>query len=442
MSSRFYLSSSSRKISKLPSLHLVITTAFLCTYSQSFHHLSNPNLSTHTSFPNSFIPSSKRSRFPSFSQTISNLFCSTVSSCSSSELTKKMNDIDMNHLTFDNRNLRLLPVDPDKKNYCRSTPNAIFSFVDPTPVKNPMLIAYSKSALELLGLTAQNEDQIVQYLSGNNKIPGSLTAAHCYCGHQFGSFAGQLGDGAAISLGEVLVRDPSNDTTKRWELQLKGAGLTPYSRNADGRKVLRSSVREFLCSEAMHYLNVPTTRAGSCVTSDSTVERDPFYDGHVVNERSTVVSRISENFFRFGSFEIFKPKGPASYDRAGPSAGNQELKEKLFHQLLLYFPEITEGKEVIEASSLNRLASLYFREIVKRTATLVAKWQAVGFVHGVLNTDNMSIMGVTIDYGPYGFMEQFDPNFVPNGKLQLTKLLFEVKFVCIYLFIFEILLNF
>jgi uncharacterized protein YdiU (UPF0061 family) len=201
-------------------------------------------------------------------------------SCSARSLwTKSMSAI--TDLTFDNRNVNDLPVDTSTKSKTsRPVPNAIFSIVEPTPVKNPKLMAFSTAVFsDLLGLRspadAEEERVYAEYFGGNKVIPGSRPAAHCYCGHQFGSFAGQLGDGATMYLGEVL-----NPTTgKRWELQLKGAGKTPFSRTADGRKVLRSSVREFLCSEAMHYLGVPTTRAGTCVTSDSTVQRDPMYDG-------------------------------------------------------------------------------------------------------------------------------------------------------------------
>lgn len=204
-------------------------------------------------------------------------------------------------------------------------------------------------------------------------------------------------------LGEVI----NPETGKRWELQLKGAGKTPFSRTADGRKVLRSSVREFLASEAMHFLNIPTTRAATCVTSDSTVERDPLYNGSVIEERCTIVSRIASNFFRFGSFEVFLPT--QSTGRAGPSAGNEALKQQLLDHILLYFPEIVDDNS-------GEKYKQFFKQVVDSTTRLVALWQSVGFVHGVLNTDNMSIMGLTIDYGPFGFMEHFDPDFVPNGS--------------------------
>ena len=320
---------------------------------------------------------------------------------------------------FDNQNLRRLPVDPKAfvVGESRQVPNAVFSRVSLQPVASPRLIAFSRSALELVGITVDDEGELAPYLAGNVLIPGSEPAAHCYCGHQFGSFAGQLGDGAAMYLGEVTTA-----TGQRWELQLKGAGTTPYSRSSDGRKVLRSSVREFLCSEAMHNLGVPTTRAGSCATSDSTVVRDPFYDGRQINERCSIVSRIAPNFFRFGSFEIFKSKGRSAHDRAGPSAGNNALKKQLLdHVVDTYYSELRaarQGDDKDEASA-SASASVY-REFlaanVRSTAKLVAQWQGFGFVHGVLNTDNMSVMGVTIDYGPFAFMEAFDPDFTPNGS--------------------------
>lgn len=306
---------------------------------------------------------------------------------------------------FDNRNIRSLPIDPIKDTYSRQVPNAIFSLVHPDPLHNPQIISFSPSALELLGIDASLYDssELASLFSGNKLFDGSETYSHCYCGHQFGSFAGQLGDGAAIALGELV-----NAAGERWELQLKGAGKTPYSRSADGRKVLRSTVREYLCSEGMHHLGVPSTRAGACVTSDSTVQRDPLYDGTVINERCTVVARISPNFFRIGSFEIFKGRGDGDA-RSGPSAGNTALLRKLADHIISgYYPTLW-------ALDRGRYRA-FLDEVVDRTAKLVAKWQTVGFVHGVLNTDNISIMGLTIDYGPFGFMEHFDPEFVPNGS--------------------------
>ena len=275
-------------------------------------------------------------------------------------------------LKFDNRNLRELPVDKETRTFPRQVQNAISSRCKPTPVQSPAFIACSVDALKLLGLNVASSQEATRpssldkgtlkmletYFSGNELLPGSETSAHCYCGHQFGNFAGQLGDGAAISLGEIV------NEGQRWELQLKGAGLTPFSRTADGRKVLRSSVREFLCSEAMHYLNIPTTRAATLITSASTVQRDPFYDGGVLDEKCTIVSRIAPNFFRFGSFEIFKSDG----SRKGPSAGNAALKKQLLDHVLTYYPTINKS----ELDQSERYAAFY-TEIVRRTAMLAAR---------------------------------------------------------------------
>ncbi|XP_019864467.1 PREDICTED: selenoprotein O-like [Amphimedon queenslandica] len=310
-------------------------------------------------------------------------------------------------LQFDNRVLKSLPVDEEKENYVRSVSGACYSLVNPTPVKNPQLVSASADALNLLGLDIKEiqRPEFIEYFSGNKVIPGSEPAAHCYCGHQFGHFSGQLGDGCALYLGEVI-----NSNGERWELQLKGSGKTPYSRHADGRKVLRSSIREFLCSEAMHYLGIPTTRAGSCITSESLVARDIFYNGNVIQEQATVISRIAPTFIRFGSFEIFKTRD-ATTGRIGPSVGRDDI----FHLLLDYvtehfYPEIYKSHlDDIEARTAG-----FFNEICRLTGRLVAMWQCVGFCHGVLNTDNMSIVGVTIDYGPFGFLDRYDPAHICN----------------------------
>jgi len=311
-------------------------------------------------------------------------------------------------LKFDNLALRTLPIDPQTEVYPRQVPGACFSRVDPTPLDNPQLVALSSSALKLIDVdeTETDDQQFVQYFGGNKIIPGSEPSAHCYCGHQFGSFAGQLGDGATMYLGEVI-----NAKGERWELQFKGAGLTPYSRSADGRKVLRSSIREFLCSEAMHHLGVPTTRAGTCVTSDSRVVRDIFYDGNPIHERCTVITRIAPTFLRFGSFEIFK--GPDEQTgRKGPSHGRDDILDVMLdYAISTFYPEIDQTFEDRKAKIL-----AFYTEVVTRTAKLVAHWQSVGFCHGVLNTDNMSILGLTIDYGPFGFMERFDPDFICNAS--------------------------
>ena len=211
-----------------------------------------------------------------------------------------------------------------------------------------------------------------------------------YGGHQFGQWADQLGDGRAITLGEVTAPDGQS-----WELQLKGAGRTPYSRQADGRAVLRSSVREFLCSEAMHFLGIPTTRALSLVTTGEPVVRDMFYDGRPDAEPGAIVCRVAPSFVRFGSFEIHATHGETDI-----------LRRLADYVIATHYPELGAP------SSATYLA--LFEEVCRRTAILAAHWTRVGFVHGVLNTDNMSILGLTIDYGPYGWLEGYDPTWTPN----------------------------
>ncbi|XP_042631381.1 protein adenylyltransferase SelO-1, mitochondrial isoform X2 [Cyprinus carpio] len=326
----------------------------------------------------------------------------------------------LERLEFDNVALKKLPLDPSTEPGVRQVRGACFSRVQPTPLKNPKFVAVSGPALALLGLDA---DEVLkdplgpEYLSGSKVMPGSEPAAHCYCGHQFGQFAGQLGDGAACYLGEVKApvdQSPElllENPTGRWEIQVKGAGLTPYSRQADGRKVLRSSIREFLCSEAVFALGVPTTRAGSVVTSDSRVLRDVFYDGNACMERCSVVLRIAPSFIRFGSFEIFK-RADEFTGRQGPSYGHDEIRTQMLDYVIeSFYPEIHQNhSDRIERNTA------FFREVTLRTARLVAQWQCVGFCHGVLNTDNMSILGLTLDYGPFGFMDRFDPDFICNAS--------------------------
>ncbi|EEY64321.1 selenoprotein O, putative [Phytophthora infestans T30-4] len=323
---------------------------------------------------------------------------------------------------FDNAVLRELPIDTEPKNFVRSAVSgACFSRVDPTPIASPELVVTSPNSLLLVGIELNESDSksqdegvngegddlqpietLVPILAGNTLLPGAETAAQCYCGHQFGFFSGQLGDGAALYLGEVVAVD------ERWELQLKGSGLTPYSRTADGRKVLRSTLREFLCSENMHALGVPTTRAGSVVTSKETqVLRDIFYNGDAKMEPTAVVTRIAKSFLRFGSFEIFKDEDKLT-GLAGPSA-HLENKEEMMREML----DFTIRQYYSEISGARKYEK-FFQEVVRRTAMLVAKWQSIGFCHGVLNTDNMSIVGDTLDYGPFGFMEHFDPKHICN----------------------------
>ncbi|KAK2858749.1 hypothetical protein Q5P01_003369 [Channa striata] len=313
-------------------------------------------------------------------------------------------------LPFINTALKQLPVDDSEDPGPRTVPAACFSrILALQPLVRPSVVCLSRSALALLGLSAQEvlRDPLgPEYLSGSRRIPGSEPAAHCYCGHQFGLFAGQLGDGAAMYLGEV-----ESGTHGNWEVQLKGAGVTPFSRDGDGRKVLRSSIREFLCSEAMAALGIPTTRAASLVTSDLLVSRDPLNSGRRIPERCSVVLRLAPSFIRFGSFEIFMGKDDFS-GLQGPSAGRHDICAQLLDYVIEnFYPGIQQ------AHSKRRDRNMaFFKEVMVRTAKLVAQWQCVGFCHGVLNTDNMSILGLTLDYGPFGFMDRFDPDFICNAS--------------------------
>ncbi|EIE24107.1 UPF0061-domain-containing protein [Coccomyxa subellipsoidea C-169] len=316
-------------------------------------------------------------------------------------------------LLFDNLALRALPVDIREGNEIRPVPRACYARVKPTPVDSPRLVAASPSALALLDLdmTETERQEFVEVMAGNKLLPGMDPAAHCYCGHQFGNFAGQLGDGAVIYLGEVI-----NSAGARWEMQLKGAGLTPFSRQADGRKVLRSSIREFLASEALHHLGVATTRAGCIMTSDTQVVRDVLYTGNPVSERASLVLRMAPTFFRFGSFEVFKKTDTQTGGHL-PSCfiARSMLPVMLDHIIKTFFPEIWE--EIPRGKTEERRGNMYmdfYTEVVRRTFQLAAAWQCVGFCHGVLNTDNMSILGLTIDYGPYGFLDRYDPEHVCN----------------------------
>jgi uncharacterized protein YdiU (UPF0061 family) len=295
-------------------------------------------------------------------------------------------------LQFDNRALRSLPVDPSAENRTRQVFGACFSRVTPTPVKGPRTLAVAREVADLLELPADfvSSQDFAEVFAGNRLLPGMDAASACYGGHQFGNWAGQLGDGRAITLGEIAT-----SAGQYWELQLKGAGPTPYSRRADGRAVMRSSVREFLCSEAMHHLGIPTTRALSLVGTGEGVLRDILYDGHPREEPGAVVCRVAPSFLRFGNFEIFASRGDLTVLRA--------LAD---YTIRTYFPELGEpSKDVYVA---------WLKEVARRTATTVAQWMGVGFVHGVMNTDNMSILGLTIDYGPYGFLDDFAPDWTPN----------------------------
>jgi uncharacterized protein YdiU (UPF0061 family) len=300
--------------------------------------------------------------------------------------------VDLTQLEFDSRVVRELPGDPDQRNVVREVRDASWTRVLPTPVRAPRLLAWSDELGEWLGLARPPaaDSPAVQVLAGNALAPGMTPFAARYGGHQFGNWAGQLGDGRAITLGELRARDGL-----AWELQLKGAGRTPYSRHADGRAVLRSSLREFLCSEAMHWLGVPTTRALSLVATGEPVVRDMFYDGNPQAEPGAIVCRAAPSFLRFGNFEIH-----AAY---GEDALLRRLADHVISHHYTAFDPASPG---VHAD--------WFAEVARRTAVTVAHWMRVGFVHGVMNTDNMSILGLTIDYGPYGWLEGFDPGWTPN----------------------------
>lgn len=269
----------------------------------------------------------------------------------------------------------------------RQTPGVLYSRVLPSPVKQPKLLAWTEDLAAELGIEAPNENDL--NILGGNTINASMKPyAACYAGHQFGNWAGQLGDGRAITLGEWPL--PSG---KSWELQLKGAGLTPYSRRADGRAVLRSSVREYLMSEAMHHLGVPTTRALSLVATGDLVMRDMFYDGRPAPEPGAIVMRAAPSFLRFGNFEMLSAR--KEYE---------SLQKLVDWTITKFHPELTGPDKTLN----------WFKKVMESTAVMVVEWLRVGFVHGVMNTDNMSILGLTIDYGPYSFLDAYDLNFSPN----------------------------
>ena len=295
-------------------------------------------------------------------------------------------------LRFDNRFTRILPADPLTENRRRQVYGSCYSRVKPTPVAAPRLVAYSPEAAALLDLSEADcrSELFTQTFSGNLQLPGMDPHAACYGGHQFGNWAGQLGDGRAINLGEII-----NSRNERWTLQLKGAGPTPYSRTADGLAVLRSSLREFLCSEAMFHLGVPTTRALSLILTGEPVERDMFYDGNPREEPGAIVCRLAPSFIRFGNFEILTARNELTV-----------LQQLADFTISTYFPHLGEPSPDVYLQ--------WFKAICRNTAELMVHWLRVGFVHGVMNTDNMSIHGLTIDYGPYGWLEDYDPNWTPN----------------------------
>lgn len=284
-----------------------------------------------------------------------------------------------------------LPSDPITENTRRQVSEATHSYVNPRIPSQPKLIHASKEMANAIGLEedAIKSKDFLEIFSGSKIYPKTKPYAMAYAGHQFGNWAGQLGDGRAINLFEV-----EQDNT-RWAIQLKGSGETPYSRQGDGLAVLRSSIREYLCSEAMYHLGVPTTRALSIMLSGDDVLRDMLYNGNADYEKGAIVARVAPTFIRFGNFELFAARNDI-----------KNLKKLTDYTIKYFYPEL--GKPSKE-TYIN-----FFEAVTKRTLDMIIHWQRVGFVHGVMNTDNMSILGLTIDYGPYGWLEDFDFGWTPN----------------------------
>ena len=318
-----------------------------------------------------------------------------------------------------------LPVEATLGGGPRQVYQAGLSYVDLDPAPCPTLLSFSTEVASWFKLTKDHIDQFIPVLSGSESLPDITPYATCYGGHQFGAWAGQLGDGRATSLGifkglkwEDLSKNPDtfpykskqqfidthglgNPDEPQWEWQLKGAGITPYSRRGDGKAVLRSSVREYLCSEAMAALGVPTTRALSLVDTGEKVWRDMFYNGNAKQERGAIVCRVAPSFVRFGHFELPSSRGDYTLTRLWV---DHVIKRHFFP----LWGETTQ-QEVNEEHILR-----WFTELSQRTSFLISEWMRVGFVHGVMNTDNMSALGLTIDYGPYGWIDDFDLVWTPN----------------------------
>ena len=263
-------------------------------------------------------------------------------------------------------------------------PEAFFQRLEVTPLQRAHLAVFNQQAAELLNLhpdEAQRKD-LAAFFNGEKPLPGYEPLAAIYAGHQFGHLTPQLGDGRAILLGEV-----TNEAGERWELQLKGAGITPYSRRGDGRAVLRSTIREYLCSEAMHGLGIPTTRALLMTGSEEEIYREQI-------ETGAMLLRMAPSHVRFGSFELFYYRREI-----------EPIKQLADYVISHHYPELVDHpKKYLEL----------FRQITLRTAEMIAKWQLVGFAHGVMNTDNMSVLGLTLDYGPFGFLDGYEPGYICN----------------------------
>lgn len=286
--------------------------------------------------------------------------------------------------------LDLFPGDLSGNKMQRQTPKVLFSATEIAQFENPGLIIFNEKLSNEIGLGKIEKQEDEDFLNAK-AVPAHIkTYATAYAGHQFGNWAGQLGDGRAIFAGEI-----QNEKGQKTEIQWKGAGATPYSRHADGRAVLRSSVREYLMSEAMYHLGIPTTRALSLSFSGEQVVRDILYDGNAAYEKGAVMTRTAPSFLRFGHFELLSAQGE-----------NQTLQQLTDFAIENHFAETDRNNPEKYAE--------FFQTVANKTADMIVEWFRVGFVHGVMNTDNMSILGLTIDYGPFSFLDEYDLNFTPN----------------------------
>jgi uncharacterized protein YdiU (UPF0061 family) len=258
----------------------------------------------------------------------------------------------------------------------------------------PKLLHANPKAAALIGMDAGafTDPDFTQVFSGHAQLGDFTPLAMVYSGHQFGVWAGQLGDGRAL-----LIAQARNLDGELWDIQLKGAGQTPYSRFADGRAVMRSTIREYLCSEALAALGIPTSRALAIIATNEQVHRE-------TAEPGAVLTRLARSHIRFGHFEHFFHNGQ-----------HDQVRQLADHVITEYFPDLVGDH------------AAWFGEVVKRTAELMAGWQSVGFAHGVMNTDNMSILGLTLDYGPFGFMEAYDPGFVCNHTDEQGRYAFDMQ---------------
>jgi len=311
------------------------------------------------------------------------------------------------NLNFNNTFRNNLPSDLDEETYSRQVMHAAYSEAMPIKTKQPKTLIVAIEVAQMFNFTQEfiESDNFANIFTGNELIEGMQPYAMCYGGFQFGSWAGQLGDGRAINLGEVITQEYGNQT-----IQLKGAGPTPYSRTADGCAVLRSSVREFLCSEAMYHLGIPTTRALSlCLTGDNII-RDIMYNGNAAPELGAVVCRVSPSFMRFGSIQL--PAMRRDLDL---------LTKMANYSITQNFPALVKQNEDQENVIDKDVYIAWFNQICDTTCDLIVHWMRVGFVHGVMNTDNMSLIGETIDFGPYGWIDNFDLTWTPNTTDKANK---------------------